>query len=352
MSATMSPATSAKKTMLSAVTPSNRPTIGNYLGAIRNWVDLQAQYDCVFFATDLHALTAKQDPVALKAQTLEALALYVAAGIDPEAATLFVQSHVPEHTELTWILICHASMGELSRMTQYKDKSAKAGTHIGAGLFTYPVLMAADILLYQTHVVPVGEDQKQHVELTRDLAIRMNHLYPGSTANADSNALFVVPEVVIPATGARIMSLQNPAQKMSKSDPDPHATVYLMDSDDVILKKLKRAVTDSGTEITHDESKPGVRNLIEIQLGLTGESAAAVVARYQGKMYGHLKVETADMLIAKLGPVRDRAQALLSDRTELDRILARGAERARARAQKTLRRVYDRLGFVPGGGVA
>ncbi|OFZ01752.1 MAG: tryptophan--tRNA ligase, partial [Bdellovibrionales bacterium GWB1_52_6] len=274
-----------KKVMLSAIQPSSQLTIGNYIGALRNWVKLQENYDCIFFAVNLHAITVRQDPKMLLEQTYRAIATYLAAGIHPEDAAVFIQSQVPEHTELAWILTCNSYMGELNRMTQFKDKSAKQGANIPAGLFTYPVLMASDILLYDTELVPIGHDQKQHVELTRDIAIRMNNTY--------GKDLFKVPEVYIPPVGARIMSLQDPTAKMSKSDPDVSSAIYLTDTDDQIRKKLKRAVTDSGTEITDDDTKPGIRNLLAIQSSLTGKSIPELVLSYAGKQYGHLKLETA-----------------------------------------------------------
>lgn len=324
--------------MLSAVQPSNRLTIGNYIGALRNWVKLQKDYDCIFFAVDLHAITLRQDPQTLREQTYRAIATYIAAGLKPEEVTLFVQSHVPEHAELAWILTCHTYMGELNRMTQFKDKSSKAGMNIPAGLFVYPTLMASDILLYRTNLVPVGEDQKQHLELTRDVAIRMNNLYGKDT--------FVVPEVYIPPVGARIMSLQDPTAKMSKSDPDANSAVYLTDTDDQILKKLKRAVTDSGTEVTYEDAKPGVKNLITIQSALTGRTPEEIVTAYAGKQYGHLKVETGQIVIESLAPIRNEADRMVKDLTYLDGVLKRGAERARERAHRTLRFVYDRIGFI------
>jgi tryptophanyl-tRNA synthetase len=326
--------------MLSAVQPSNRLTIGNYLGAVKNWVQLQHDYDCIFFAVDLHSITVRQDPKELREQTYQAIATYIAAGINPDEATLFVQSHVSEHAELSWALTCFTYMGELNRMTQFKDKSAKQGQNIPAGLFVYPALMAADILLYGTHLVPVGEDQKQHIELTRDLAIRMNNLY--------GKDLFVVPEVYIPPVGARVMSLQDPNSKMSKSDPDPNSAIYLSDTNDQILKKLKRAVTDSGSEVTYEDSKPGVKNLLNIQAAITGKKPEEIVASYAGKMYGHLKIDTAEIITQSVGPIRDRVKELMADRAYLESVLARGADKARARAQVTLTKVYDRLGFLPG----
>ncbi len=329
-----------KKVMLSAIQPSNRLTLGNYLGALKNWVELQKNYECLFFAVDLHTLTVRQDPKELREQTYLALATYIAAGIDPEEATLFVQSHVPEHAELSWILSCFAYMGELGRMTQFKDKSARQGQNVSSGLFIYPVLMAADILLYRTNLVPVGEDQKQHLEITRDIALRMNHIY--------GDDLFTIPEIYMPKVGARIMSLQNPEAKMSKSDPDPNSAVYLIDTDDQIRKKIKRAVTDSGSEITYDESKLGVKNLLDISSAITGQTHQELVESYVGKQYGHLKVDTAERVVSILSPIRDQTQRLLGDRTYLDSLLKRGAERARKKAQKTLSLVYDRVGLVRG----
>lgn len=335
----MSPA-SKKKTLLSAVQPTNGLTLGTYLGAVKNWVKLQNDFECLFFAVDLHAITVRQDPADLRSRTYRAIATYIAAGIDPTKALLFAQSHVPEHAELAWVITCHTYMGELNRMTQYKDKSAKQGTNIGAGLFVYPALMAADILLYDTDLVPVGEDQKQHIEITRDVALRMINLYGEGTV--------VVPDAYIPPVGARIMSLQEPTAKMSKSDPDPGATLFLDDSDDVIRKKFKRAVTDSGSEITYEDSKPGVQNLLSIQSALTGKPVAALVDSYAGKMYGHLKVDTAELVVQAVAPIRDQAADLMKDRTYLDGLLRRNADRAREKAQRTLSRIYDRIGFIPG----
>ncbi len=341
-----------KKTVLSAVQPSNQIHIGNYLGAIKNWVPYQEHYDCVFFAVDLHSITVRQDPEALRENTYHAIATYMACGIDPKKALLFVQSHVPEHAELAWILTCHANMGELSRMTQFKDKSQKHGTQIPIGLFTYPLLMAADILLYQTHLVPVGEDQKQHLELTRDLAERMNNAYPSKDASNDnskddsSRPLFVVPEPMISKAGGRIMSLQDPESKMSKSDPNPAGCVFLNDSDKEIEKKFKRAVTDSGTEVSAETQAPGVRNLLEIQACLLEEPYDAVLGRYVGKGYGYLKVDTANVAVEKLKPIREKTAEILKDRAQLEQILAEGREAARARAEKLLNEVYKRIGFV------
>lgn len=325
--------------MLSAVQPSNKLTIGNYIGALRNWVQLQKDYDCLFFAVDLHAITLRQDPKELRDQTYRAVATYMACGIDPSEATLFAQSHVPQHAELAWVLTCFSTMGELNRMTQFKDKSAKLGQNIPAGLFSYPVLMASDILLYDTDLVPIGADQKQHIELTRDIAIRMNNLF--------GQDLFKIPECYIPPVGAKILSLQNPQVKMSKSDSDPNSAVYLNDTDDQIRKKIKRAVTDSGSEITYEDTKPGIQNLLSIQSSLTGKTIPDLVSAYAGKQYGHLKVDTAEIVVQALKPIRDKTDELLKDLPHLDRILRDGAAKARSRAQKTLDRVYERVGFIP-----
>jgi tryptophanyl-tRNA synthetase len=326
-----------KKVLFSGVQPTGHSLmLGNYLGAIKQWVALQDQYSCLYCVVDLHAITVKQDPAALRTRSMENLALYIAAGLDPKKNLLFLQSHVPQHAELAWILTCHTYMGELSRMTQFKDKSAK-GQNVGTGLYTYPVLMAADILLYQTALVPVGHDQKQHLELTRDLAIRMNNTY---------GKVFEVPEVFIPQAGARIMSLMDPSAKMSKSDTDANATVYLTDSEDVIAKKFKRAVTDSVGVVQYNEEQLGVRNLINIQSAILGETPEQVVARYQGKQYGALKTETAEIVINALRPIQTEYKRLLNDRTELEAISKKAAQDARQLAEKTLIKVKDAMGFA------
>jgi len=333
----------AKKVVLSAVQPTNSAHIGNYLGAIKNWIPYLDEYDCLFFAVDLHSITVPQDPAELRENTYRSIATYMACGIDPNKATLFVQSHVPAHAELAWILTCNSSMGELSRMTQYKDKSQKHGTHIPTGLFTYPVLMAADILLYGTDRVPVGEDQKQHLELTRDLAERMNHRYPEK--NGDS-PLFRIPEPMIAKVGARVMSLQDPEQKMSKSDPALGACVFLSDSDKEIEKKFKRAVTDSGSEVPAESLSPGIQNLIQIQASFLEEPFEKTHARYVGRQYGYLKVETAQVAIEKIRPIREKIEQILNDRKHLDDVLRSGALAARQRAEKVLNEVYKRIGFI------
>lgn len=327
-----------KKRILSAIQPTSQPQLGNYLGALINWVKLQDEYDCFYAAVDLHSITLRHDPKELTENTYTALACYIAAGLDPKKCTLFIQSQVPEHTQLSWVLNCHSYMGELSRMTQFKDKSAKQGANIPAGLFTYPVLMAADILLYQTHLVPVGQDQKQHIELTRDVAERMNNLY--------KKKLFIIPEPYIAPMGAKIMDLQNPEQKMSKSAETDLGTIFLLDNDKDIEKKIKRSVTDSGSEITFSDDKPGVKNLLTIQSVFTGKSPEALEKEYSGKQYGHLKVDTAEITIQALRPLRENIQKILTDRSELNKILKNGAEKAREAAQKTLKNVYETLGFI------
>ncbi len=330
---------SSQSIILSGIQPTSRLTLGNYLGAIKNWLTLQDSYQCYFMAVDQHAITVRQDPKELHDNTLLAVAIYLAAGIDPNRSHIFVQSHVPEHSQLAWVLNCFGYMGELSRMTQFKDKSARVGKNIQVGLFTYPLLMAADILLYDADLVPVGDDQRQHVELTRDIAQRCNGIFGEDT--------FKVPEAFIPNLAARVMDLQEPRNKMSKSSSSDMGAIFLTDTAKQVEKKCKKAVTDSGSEITYDsENKPGVRNLIDIQAAITGQSVGAIVASYEGKLYGHLKVETAQILNEELEPVRQKTQEYLADRGELLRILRTGAERAREHAQRTLQRVYERVGFV------
>ncbi len=326
-----------KPVLLSGIQPTNNLTLGNYLGAIKNWVKLQNDYQCYFMAVDLHAITTPQDPKLLAERTYRVLATYLASGIDPKQAMLFVQSHVPEHSELAWIMTCFSTMGELSRMTQFKDKADKEGKHIPSGLFVYPTLMAADILLYQTNLVPVGQDQKQHLELTREIAIRMNNRF--------QTELFAVPEPFIAKIGAKIMDLQNPTNKMGKSETSK-GTLFLTESDDEISKKVKRAVTDSGSDITYEDSKPGLKNLLSIQAALTGNPIEGIVASYRDKQYGQLKVETADLVVNAIRPLREETERLMKDRGELDRILKLGATRAREVAHTTLEKVQELLGFV------
>ncbi|HEX4896612.1 MAG TPA: tryptophan--tRNA ligase [Solimonas sp.] len=330
---------SAKPVVLSGIQPSGRLTIGNYLGALKNWLKLHEQYQCYYMLVDLHAITVRQDPKILRERCHEFLALYIACGLDPKQNTLFVQSHVPAHARLGWILNCYTQMGELNRMTQFKDKSAKHVDNINAGLFDYPVLMAADILLYQAGKVPVGDDQKQHLELTRDVAQRFNNLY---------GPVFTVPEPMIPPVGARIMGLQEPTAKMSKSGEAETDAIYLLDSPDVITRKIKRAVTDLGSEIRHDiAAKPGVSNLMSILGAIKGESFASIEARFVGKGYGHLKTEVAEAVVECLRPVQERYSAVREDVEGLRRVLKEGAATASAAADATLARVHDALGFIP-----
>lgn len=327
-----------KKNTVSGSAPSGNLTLGNYIGAISNWVPLQEEFNCYYMVVDLHSITAKQDPKVLRERSLSFYAQYLACGLDPEANVLFMQSHVPEHAELAWILNCFTPYGDLTRMTQFKDKSIKHSKNINAGLFTYPVLMAADILLYDSHVVPVGEDQKQHLELTRDVAIRFNN---------ELGDTFVVPDPMIPKVGARIMALQEPTRKMDKSDPNPSNTVYLLDEPKVLEKKIKSATTDSGTEVKYDEEKPGIANLIQIYSATSGKTIPEIEALFSGKMYGHVKVELAALLVEKLRPVREKYAQLMQDQGYLNTIMRKNAERAHAHAAETLARVYDRVGFLP-----
>lgn len=325
--------------VLSGIQPSGNLLIGHYIGAIKNWVKLQETHDSLFMLVDLHAITVRQDPKILRERSLDFIALYLACGIDPAKSTLFVQSHVPAHAEMGWLLNCYAYMGELSRMTQFKDKSAQHEANINVGLFDYPVLMAADILLYQSDRVPVGHDQKQHLELARDLAIRFNNLY---------GDIFTVPEPMIPEVGGRIMSLQEPDKKMSKSDPNEQASIALLDEPGKVRKKLMRAVTDSDNEIRFDaQAKPGVSNLLTLLATVSGESIAHWEAQLAGQGYGNLKKATAEAVVAFLEPVQQRYHALRDDPAELMRILHSGADKAAERAEVTLRRTMDVLGFIP-----
>ena len=329
-----------KKVMLSGIQPSGELTLGSYLGAIRNWAELADQFDCYYFMADLHTLTVRQDPAALRRRTLNQLAEYIACGLDPEKNTLFIQSHVPQHTELGWILACYTMFGELNRMTQFKDKSAKNADNINGGLFTYPCLMAADILLYQPDLVPVGEDQKQHVELTRDVATRFNNLY-GQT--------FKIPEPYIPKVGARVMSLTSPESKMSKSDKDQNGCVYLMDEPEVILRKFKRAVTDSDTEhcVRYDPAnKPGVSNLMQIYSACTGKDFAAIEAEFDGLGYGAFKPAVGEAVVETLRPLREESLRLIQDKAYLEDIYKAGAAKASYVANKTMRKVKKKIGLV------
>ncbi|MDR0840418.1 MAG: tryptophan--tRNA ligase [Christensenellaceae bacterium] len=327
-----------KKTILSGIQPSGSPTLGNYVGALRNWSLLQQEdYECFYCVVNLHAITVKQDPEALRRRTMDTVALLLACGINPSTSTLFVQSHVTEHAELTWVLNCYTYMGELNRMTQFKDKSVKHADNINAGLYTYPVLMASDILLYQSHLVPVGADQKQHLEIARDIAIRFN--------NAHGDA-FVIPDGYIPKAGGRVMSLQDPSQKMSKSDPNPNGYIAIMDDPADILKKFKRAVTDSEGSIHFDpQAKPGVSNLLAIYSVFANMTVPEAEAHFAGKGYGHLKTETAEAVIADLAPLQQTYNKLLAEEGYLREVIAKGAAQARARAAQTLADVYHKVGL-------
>lgn len=331
-----------KKRVLSGIQPSGNLTIGNYLGALQQWVAEQDVYDCFFCVVDLHALTVPQDPVALRQKTREVAALYLAAGIDPQRSAVFIQSHVPAHSELSWLLTCLTPLGWLYRMTQFKDKSAKQQQEsVGAGLLNYPVLMAADILLYQAAAVPVGDDQRQHLEFTRDIAQRFNHLY-GET--------FTIPEAMIPKEGARIMGLDNPLSKMSKSEASEYHAVYLLDPPDVARKKIMRATTDSNREIrfSNEPERAGVNNLLTIYQALTGQTREAVEASFEtARGYGDLKKTVADAVVERLAPLQQRYTELVGEAGYLDEILAQGAERARSVADATLAQVQERMGLIP-----
>ncbi|MCC8122282.1 MAG: tryptophan--tRNA ligase [Oscillospiraceae bacterium] len=331
---------SEKKVMLSGIQPSGALTLGSYLGAIRNWADRAEKFDCYYFMADMHAITSRQVPADLRRNTLEQLAQYIACGLDPEKNVLFVQSHVPHHAQLGWVLNCYTMFGELSRMTQYKDKSAKNAENINGGLFTYPALMAADILLYQPDYVPVGEDQKQHVELTRNVAQRFNGIY---------GDVFKIPEPYIPEVGARVMSLADPADKMSKSDKDQSGSIHLMDSPEEIMRKFKRAVTDSDTErcVRYDRAeKPGVSNLMQIYAACTGENYEAIERAFAGQGYGAFKTAVGDAVVALLSPIRAEAARLLADKAYLEEVYRKGAQRASQTAERTLRKVYKKIGFL------
>lgn len=327
-----------KKRIFSGIQPSGDLTLGSYMGAIKNWVALQDEYDCLYCIVDMHAITVRQVPADLRRRSLEQLAQYIACGLDPKKNIMFIQSHVPQHAELSWVLGCYTQFGELSRMTQFKDKSQKHADNITAGLFTYPVLMAADILLYQTDLVPVGQDQKQHVELCRDIANRFNGVY---------SETFTLPEPFIPKMGARIMSLGNPESKMSKSDPD--GCVYMMDKPEDIMRKFKRAVTDCETAVRYDkENKPGVSNLLTIYCAATGKTMEEAEAEFAGQGYSVFKPAVGEAVVELMRPVREEAQRLMGDKAYLESVYKEGAERARYLAEKTLRKVYKKVGFVAG----
>ena len=327
-----------KKRILSGIQPSGDLTLGSYLGAIRNWAALADEYDCYYMMADMHTITVRQVPAELRRHTLVQLAAYIASGLDPEKNVLFVQSHVPAHAQLGWVLDCYTMFGELSRMTQFKDKSAKNADNINAGLFTYPALMAADILLYQTDLVPVGEDQRQHLELTRDIAQRFNGIY---------GDVFKVPDAYIGKVGARVMALQEPTKKMSKSDENQNNIITLMDDPKVIMNKMKRAMTDSDTEVRFAEEKPGISNLLSIYCAVTGKTIAEAEKEFAGVGYGTFKTAVGEAVVAELEPVQKRVKELEANKDYLDAIIKGGAEKASRLADRTLTKVQKKVGFPP-----
>ncbi len=325
-----------KKVLFSGMQATGTLTLGNYLGALKNWVTLSDEYECFYSVVDLHSITVRQNPAELRKRARNLLTLYIAAGLDPKKNCIYYQSHVSGHAELAWILNCFTYMGELNRMTQFKDKAAKHADNINAGLFTYPVLMAADILLYQADVVPVGIDQMQHLEITRDVAQRFNAIY---------GDVFTVPEAYIGKAGARVMSLQNPEKKMSKSDENPNASIYLMDDPDTIMRKFKRAVTDSEGCIAYNDTQLGIRNLLDIYCACTGKTPKEAVAEFDGQGYGTLKAAVGETVVSVLKPVQERFEELSKDKAYIDGIIKENAEKASYYAMKTLRKVQKKVGF-------
>ena len=325
-----------KKVLFSGMQATGNLTLGNYLGALKNWVTLSDEYECFYSVVDMHSITVRQDPATLRKRARALLILYIAAGLDPKRNCIYYQSHVSGHAELAWILNCFTYMGELNRMTQFKDKAAKHADNINAGLFTYPVLMAADILLYQADVVPVGVDQKQHLEITRDIAERFNNIY---------GDVFTIPEAYIGKVGAKIMSLQDPVKKMSKSDENPNASIYLMDDPDTIMRKCKRAVTDSEAQILYRDEQPGVKNLINIYSACTGKTPEEVVKEFDGRGYGDFKVAVGESVVSVLKPLQEEAARLTKDKAYIDGIIKENAEKAGYYANKTLRKVQKKVGF-------
>ena len=326
-----------KKRAFSGIQPTGCLTLGNYVGAVKSWLNMQEEFDCIFSVVDMHSITVRQDPAALRKRCMEFFCEYIACGLDPEKSILFFQSHVSQHAELAWILNCFTYMGELSRMTQFKEKSARHADNINAGLFTYPVLMAADILLYGAEIVPVGHDQKQHVELTRDIAERFNGVY---------GDVFVVPEPYIPPVGARIKSLQEPEKKMSKSDPNPNGYIWVLDEPDVIMKKIKRAVTDSDGEIAYREGKDGINNLLAIYGAMTDKTPQDAAKEFEGLGYGVFKERVGEAVAETLAPIRDKYNDLLKNKDYVESVYKNGAQKASAIAYKTLRKVHKKLGFI------
>ncbi len=325
-----------KKVLFSGMQATGNLTLGNYLGAMKNWVTLSNDYECFYSVVDMHSITVRQDPATLRKRARALLTLYIAAGLDPEKNCIYYQSHVTGHAELAWILNCFTYMGELNRMTQFKDKAAKHVDNINAGLYTYPVLMAADILLFQTDLVPVGIDQMQHLELTRDLATRFNNIY---------GDVFTIPEAYIGKVGAKVMSLQDPTKKMSKSDENPNASIYLMDDPDTIMRKFKRAVTDSEACIAYRDEQPGLKNLIDIYSACTGKTAEEVVREFDGRGYGDFKMGVGEAVVSTLKPLQDRVKELEKDKAYIDAVIKNNAEKAQYFSNKTLRKVQKKVGF-------
>ena len=327
-----------KKTIFSGMQPSGFVTLGNYLGALNNWTKLQDEYNCLFCIVDMHAITVRQDPAMLRKQSRDVLLQYLAVGLDPEKNIIYYQSHVPAHAELAWVLNCFTYMGELNRMTQFKEKSLRHADNINAGLYTYPVLMAADILLYNADLVPVGEDQRQHLEITRDIAVRFNNIY---------GDVFTIPEAYIPKVGARIMALQSPDKKMSKSDENKNNTIALLDPPEVVMNKIKRAVTDSENEVRYSEDKPGVSNLLSIYCAVTGKTVAEAENEFKNSGYGTFKTAVGEAVAANLEPIQKRFKELSGDKEYIDGIIKNNAERAGRIAERTLRKVHKKIGFPP-----
>ncbi len=326
-----------KKKVLSCIQPSGMLTLGNYLGALKNWLNMQEEFDCTFAVADLHAITVRQEPAKLRQQIYSTYALMLALGLDPDKSTLFIQSHVPAHSQLSWLLSCYTQFGEMSRMTQFKDKSAKHADNVNVGLFSYPVLMAADILLYKPDFVPVGADQKQHLEIARDIAERFNGIY---------GDVFTVPDPYIPKIGARVMSLQDPTKKMSKSDENLNAWVAILDDPDAIMRKFKRAVTDSEARVCIGEEKHGINNLIGIYSAVTGKTAEQITAEFEGKGYGDFKMAVGEAVVEELRPIRERYEAIIKDKAALEALYKEGAEKANYVARKTLSKAMKKVGFV------
>ena len=328
---------SEKKKVLSCIQPSGMLTLGNYLGALKSWIAMQEDFDCIYAVADLHAITVRQEPAKFRAQIYSTCALLLALGLDPEKNTLFIQSHIPEHAQLTWLLSCYTQFGELSRMTQFKDKSAKHADNVNLGLFSYPVLMAADILLYKPDYVPVGADQKQHLEIARDIASRFNGIY---------GDVFKLPEAYIPKNGARIMSLQDPTKKMSKSDENQNAYVAILDDRDTIIRKFKRAVTDSGSEVVMREDKQGISNLIKIYSCVPAKTVSEVEKEFEGKGYGDFKLAVGEAVADELAPIKENYERIISDKAEIERIFSLGDAVAEKIARKTYFKAMKKVGYV------